>query len=327
MQNSMNISTFDPRDALAWQAEMGVDLCVEAVPQRAEAGSPLPAGEAGFPPHHFSLLHVRNDAQPSQRSGGVGNPGEGDLKQGVSRPHPDVQPIAPRGDWAHPTSPDGRGAPAASLAPHSSIAEAIAEARALADGATTLAELESAIRSFNGCSLKKTATNTVFAQGVAESRLMFIGEAPGADEDRQGVPFCGPSGQLLDKMLSFIGLDRAKNFYITNTLFWRPPGNRQPTEQELEICRPLVEKHIALVRPKILVLVGGTATKSILGDGRGITRLRGQIFQYKNAYMPEPVPVHVIYHPSYLLRQPLAKKQCWADLLALKAACDAAACA
>ena len=234
------------------------------------------------------------------------------------RPHPD---FLSAGALEKPTSPAGRGAPAAPLV---SITEAVAEARALADGVNTLAELEAAVRSFNGCGLKKTATNTVFAQGVAESRLMFIGEAPGAEEDRNGVPFCGPSGKLLDLMLRFIGLNRAENFYITNTLFWRPPGNRQPTAQELEICRPLVEKHIALVNPRILVLVGGTATSAMLKDTRGITRLRGQVFSYQNEYMPSPVPVHVIYHPSYLLRQPLAKKQCWGDLLALKQAITAA---
>jgi DNA polymerase len=196
----------------------------------------------------------------------------------------------------------------------------VAQARALADGATDLAALETAVRGFHGCALKKTATNTVFAQGVASSRVMFIGEAPGAEEDRNGVPFCGPSGQLLDSMLRHIGLHRDTNFYITNVLFWRPPGNRQPTADELEICRPFVEKHIALVNPKRLVLVGGTATASILRDTRGITRIRGQVFSYHNDYMPTPVPVHVIYHPSYLLRQPLAKKQAWGDLLALKQA-------
>lgn len=199
-----------------------------------------------------------------------------------------------------------------------SLAAAIEEARALADGASTLAELEAAVRGFTGCALKKTATNTVFAQGNAASRLMFIGEAPGADEDRQGLPFVGASGQLLDLMLGFIGLKREENFYITNTLFWRPPGNRPPTPEELDICRPFVEKHIALVNPKIMVLVGGTATKAVLGDTRGITRLRGQVFTYTNAYMDHEVPVHVMYHPSYLLRQPTAKKQAWADLLALK---------
>ncbi len=201
-----------------------------------------------------------------------------------------------------------------------SIATAVAEARALANAATTLAELEEAVRSFTGCALKKTATTTVFAAGLPASKLMFIGEAPGAEEDRKGEPFVGASGQLLDLMLSYIGLNRAKNFYITNTLFWRPPGNRQPTAEELAICKPFVEKHIALVNPHTLVLVGGTSTQSILGDNRGITRLRGQVFRYHNSYMTAEVPAHVIYHPSYLLRQPLAKKQCWADLLALKSA-------
>jgi uracil-DNA glycosylase family 4 len=215
-------------------------------------------------------------------------------------------------------TPATRHAPPVAVLP--SIATAVAEARALADAATTLAELEEAVRNFTGCALKKTATTTVFAAGLSASKLMFIGEAPGAEEDRKGEPFVGASGQLLDLMLSYIGLSRAENFYITNTLFWRPPGNRQPTAEELAICKPFVEKHIALVNPHTLVLVGGTATQSILGDNRGITRLRGQVFRYHNSYMNTDVPAHVIYHPSYLLRQPLAKKQCWADLLALKSA-------
>jgi uracil-DNA glycosylase family 4 len=219
-----------------------------------------------------------------------------------------------------PAKPQIAPKPAPAAAPSLSIAQAVADAQAAAEAATSLAELEAAVRAFNGCALKRTASNTVFAQGVPESGVMFIGEAPGADEDRQGVPFCGASGQLLDKMLGFIGLRRAENFYITNCLFWRPPGNRQPTAEELEICRPFVEKHIALVAPRFLVLVGGTATATLLRDTRGITRLRGQQFRYQNPFMPADVPVHVIYHPSYLLRQPLAKKQAWADLLALKAA-------
>ena len=227
----------------------------------------------------------------------------------------DMQQHAPARPTASGTAPSAMAAVATP-----SVTAAIEQARALADAATTLAELEASVRGFQGCPLKKTATNTVFAQGVAASGVMFIGEAPGADEDRQGFPFVGVSGQLLDRMLGFIGLNRTENFYITNTLFWRPPGNRQPTQEELDICRPFVEKHIALVKPKVLVLVGGTATKAILNDTRGITRLRGQVFAYKNSYMDGEVPVHVLYHPSYLLRQPIAKKQAWADLLALKAA-------
>lgn len=217
--------------------------------------------------------------------------------------------------------PTQNAAPAA--ASFTSVSEAVSDARKVADEAKTLEELYTAIRAFNGCALKKTAQNTVIFEGVAASRLMFIGEAPGADEDKNGVPFCGVSGQLLDKALSFAGLKRSENFYISNTLFWRPPGNRQPTPEELEICRPFVEKHIALVNPHTLVLVGGTATKALLNNNIGITRLRGQVFSYKNDYMQAPVPVHVMYHPSYLLRQPSAKKQAWADILQLKQALKA----
>lgn len=253
-------------------------------------------------------LCVEAEPQALRAAEGLGIQASGFSEKAQNPAMPSAELVSPQ---ASPTLPHP---------PSASLAEAIAEARALADATTDLASLEAAVRGFNGCALKKTATNTVFAQGIPESRIMFIGEAPGADEDRQGVPFCGASGQLLDKMLSFIGLHRAENFYITNNLFWRPPGNRQPTPEELEICRPFVEKHIALVAPKILVLVGGTASQSLLKDNRGVTRLRGQIFQYSNAYMPTPVATHVIYHPSYLLRQPLAKKQSWADLLALEAA-------
>ena len=272
----MNNSYAFAIDALAWQSEIGVDLCVDDAPQMLR---------------DFKKTEIKAAPPPTTRADNTQTAALFDL-------------------------PPVKFAPSAVL---SSIAAAVAEARALADAATTLAELEVSIRGFNGCALKRTATNTVFAQGVAESRLMFIGEAPGAEEDRSGVPFCGPSGQLLDLMLSFIGLHRAENFYITNTLFWRPPGNRQPTAEELAICLPFVEKHIALVNPKLLVLVGGTATKAMLNDTRGITRIRGQVFHYTNNYLTAPIPVHVIYHPSYLLRQPLAKKQCWSDLLALKA--------
>ncbi|MDX2095871.1 MAG: uracil-DNA glycosylase family protein [Alphaproteobacteria bacterium] len=278
-------------DSLRWYAEMGVDVCVEATPQpvkkeRAEAILPPPA--AGGATHALS-----RDSLAEARTGRATRT-------------PDGAPL--------PLTQGG------GTTPPPSLAAAVAEARQLADAAHDLTALEEAVRGFTGCALKKTATTTVFAQGVAASRVMFIGEAPGAEEDRNGVPFCGPSGQLLDRMLGFIGLTRTENFYITNALFWRPPGNRQPSKEELAICRPFVEKHIALINPRLLVLVGGTATSAILGDTRGITRLRGQVFTYRNDYMPAEVPVHVLYHPSYLLRQPLAKKQAWADILKLKMA-------
>lgn len=204
-----------------------------------------------------------------------------------------------------------------SLPLHSSVAASIAEARKLADAVQTLGELKEAVSSFEGCAIKKTATNTVFGDGNAQSKLMLIGEAPGADEDIQGIPFCGVSGKLLDKMLAAIGYDRT-NYYITNTLFWRPPGNRQPNADELAACKPFVEKHIALIDPDLLVLVGGVAAKSLLGTEQGITRLRGKNYTYHTPYKDKNYNVAIIYHPSYLLRQPAAKRVTWQDLLTIK---------
>lgn len=192
--------------------------------------------------------------------------------------------------------------------------QAIAKARALADHCGTLAELEQAVRGFDGCALQRTATKTVFADGNPQAKIMLIGEAPGASEDQQGIPFCGTSGMLLDRMLAAIGLDRQK-VYITNTLFWRPPGNRQPSPEELAICEPFVEKHVALIAPRLLILSGGTATSALLKKDTSISRLRGKLYEYSNRYLPQPVPVAVTYHPSYLLRQPTQKRLAWADLL------------
>ncbi len=198
------------------------------------------------------------------------------------------------------------------------LTEWIAKAREAAERCTTLAELRAAVEAFDGCDLKKTATNTVFADGNPDSEVMVIGEAPGANEDAEGIPFCGMSGQLLDKMLSYAGLIRAKNFYITNNLFWRPPGNRRPTPDELAMCSPFVEKHIALFNPKLMILAGSTATSSLLNAKQGITSLRGKFQSYQNRYMTAPAPVMVLFHPSYLLRQPSQKKNTWSDILMIK---------
>lgn len=194
----------------------------------------------------------------------------------------------------------------------------IAGSREIAEQCQNLDELRAAVSTFEGCVLKKLATKTVFADGNPASGLMLIGEAPGADEDREGIPFCGISGKLLDKMLLAIGRTR-EHFYITNTVFWRPPGNRNPTADELAICRPFVEKHIALVAPKHIVLVGGIAAQSLLNTTEGVTRLRTKPHSYQNMYMPEPVAVSVLFHPSYLLRQPSHKALAWKDLLQIKA--------
>ncbi len=194
-------------------------------------------------------------------------------------------------------------------------------ARAAAAAARTLGELEAALRAFDGCALKSTATNLVFGDGNPAARVMLVGEAPGGDEDRIGKPFVGVSGQLLDRMLAAIGLDRT-SVYITNVIFWRPPGNRQPTPAEVAACLPFVERHIELVAPDLLVLVGGASAKTLLARSEGITRLRGRWFQYESTGMPRPVPALPIYHPAFLLRQPAQKREAWKDLLTLAEAID-----
>lgn len=177
----------------------------------------------------------------------------------------------------------------------------------------TLAELEKMVRAFEGCALKKTAKNTVFADGSLGAKIMFIGEAPGANEDAQGIPFCGQSGKLLDNIIRSIGLAR-KDVYITNTVFWRPPANRRPTAEEIKICRPFVEKHIALVNPKLIVLVGSTAVESLLTNQINMHQLRHGFYDYTNEYLSSPIKTAVIFHPSYLLRQPYKKKLMWHDM-------------
>lgn len=216
-----------------------------------------------------------------------------------------------------PQQPAPAGArPAPNPLVHSPSA-AIATARVLADQCNSIEELKKTVMEFEGCALKKTASKTVFSDGNPQALLMIIGEAPGAQEDIQGIPFCGPSGALLDKMLASIGLDRTRA-YISNTVFWRPPGNRQPTPEETEICLPFVEKHIALVNPKLLMLSGGVATTTLLRKDASISRLRGRLYEYSNAYTPAPIPTILTYHPSYLLRSPQQKRLAWEDMLTIK---------
>ncbi|MDD9331489.1 MAG: uracil-DNA glycosylase [Wolbachia sp.] len=189
----------------------------------------------------------------------------------------------------------------------------IIEARKLASKCDSVDELMDVVKSFGGCEIKKTATNTVFSDGNQNAKIMLIGEAPGANEDLQGIPFCGASGILLDKMLNSIGLDRTK-VYISNAVFWRPPGNRKPTDLELDMCRPFVERHIALVAPQILILVGGIACYSLLDNTKTISNLRGRFHTYTNQYLSNSITTAAIFHPAYLLRQPLQKRLAWEDL-------------
>lgn len=201
----------------------------------------------------------------------------------------------------------------ASFAPPSAAAGG---AREMAAKCKTLAELKAAVESFEGCSLKVTAKNTVFADGHADAPVMLIGEAPGRDEDLEGLPFVGRSGQLLDRMLQAIGLTRASSAYITNVIFWRPPGNRPPTPDEAAICAPFLLRHIELKQPKVLLLLGGTPVKHVLNVEAGITKIRGRWGTYSANGVE--IPVLPTFHPAYLLRQPGAKRQAWQDLISLK---------
>jgi DNA polymerase len=195
--------------------------------------------------------------------------------------------------------------------------EAAATARDLAFAAKTLEELKDAIAAFDGLALKATATNLVFADGNPKARLMLIGEAPGAEEDRRGLPFVGAAGQLLDKMLAAIGHDRS-NSYITNIVNWRPPGNRKPSPAEMSLCTPFIERHIALVDPALILLLGDTAAKTLTGRSEGITRMRGKWFDWSKPDGTGTIPVLPTFHPAFLLRSPTQKREAWADLLAAK---------
>ena len=194
--------------------------------------------------------------------------------------------------------------------------EATESARALAEGAATLEALREALARFEGCALKATAKNLCFADGKPHARLMLVGEAPGADEDRQGLPFVGRSGQLLDRMLGAIGLKRADDVYIANLLPWRPPGNRTPTPQEVATCLPFIQRQIALCAPDILVCVGGPSSQALLGT-TGILASRGKWMEYDTGR--RRIPAMAMLHPAYLLRQPLQKRLAWRDLRQIRA--------
>lgn len=192
----------------------------------------------------------------------------------------------------------------------------IAMARQLALGAGSLEELREQLAAFDGCNLKFTAKNLVFADGNPAAPIMFVGEAPGREEDLEGVPFIGRSGQLLDRMFAAIGLDRS-TVYIANTIPWRPPGNRTPTPLETEICRPFFERQVELANPKILVALGGPAAKALTNASEGILRLRGN---WKTHLTPSgiEIPVMPTLHPAYLLRNPAQKRFAWRDFLNVK---------
>lgn len=273
-----------PEAALRWLTEMGAD----------EAIADAPIDRFATPPP---------TQQPPPQPAEAGKP---------------TQPTAPQ---SAPQSTPARPAVAASpnlVAP----AQGAADASSTASAAKTLDELREAVTAFEGCALKFTAMNTVFSDGHADSAVMFVGEAPGVEEDRQGKPFVGASGKLLDQMLAPIGLARGehgeKGAYISNILFWRPPGNRSPTTAEIAACMPFIRRHIELATPKVLVYLGGTAAKTMLDRTEGIMRLRGKWYEHYSPGLDAPIPAIATFHPAYLLRQPGQKRESWCDLLSLR---------
>ena len=191
-------------------------------------------------------------------------------------------------------------------------------ARELARGAADLGQLRALLEGFEGCGLKKTATRLCLSRGSPQARIMLIGEAPGKDEDVKGQPFVGRAGQLLDRMLAAIGLGEA-DVYITNLVFWRPPGNRTPTPEEVQVCQPFVERQIELLAPELLIFLGNAAAKQLTGATEGIMKLRGKWLSYGG------IRAMATLHPAYLLRNPIAKRLAWRDLLAIREALDAGA--
>jgi DNA polymerase len=285
MAQISDLSDADAASLLAWQVAAGADEAILDLP--VDRTKPQPAVAAAAAPAPRGVAEAQPAFSPAA-------------------------PLPPRPAIARPAPPPPRAPTPA--APPPLVAQ---DAKALAAACRTVAELEQAVRLYEGCGLKRTATNTVFADGNPEAKLMLVGEAPGADEDRQGKPFVGLSGKLLDRMLQAIGYDRT-TAYITNILFWRPPGNRQPTPQEIQQCLPFAIRHIELVRPDVLVLLGGTSAKTILNQTEGILRLRGRWFEYRTDESLPVIPAIPTLHPAYLLRSPGQKREAWRDFLALK---------
>jgi uracil-DNA glycosylase len=232
-------------------------------------------------------------------------------------PRPPLEVPRERAKQSLASAPSVSGVPASRAFVATAPDAAVMAARARAPMAATLDALAEMLAAFDGCGLKATAKSLCFYRGTQQARLMVIGEAPGREEDLAGTPFVGPAGMLLDKMLAAIGITDAQ-CHITNFVYWRPPGNRPPTPQETDVCRPFLERQVALVRPDIVLLLGAAAAKNVLAVDEGIMRLRGK---WRDVILGgHAVRVMPTLHPEYLLRSPAAKQQAWRDLLAVKAA-------
>lgn len=281
----------NPYDILAFHAESGVDIALEELPQnRFEEG----AAEVAVIRHSGS--------------------GEAAIRNPDPRTAPPLDSgFAPKGA---PRNDSRLQAPAFSSPPVAPDTAAL-KAREMAGKAASLDELHEILSRFDGCELKKTAKNLVFADGTPGARVMFVGEAPGADEDREGLPFVGRSGKLLDLMMQAIGLDRS-TVYIANIVPWRPPGNRTPTPQETSICLPFIKRQIELANPDFLICLGKPSMQTLLGIVEGIKASRGRWRDFDTG--TRTIKAMATFHPAYLLRTPIEKKFVWRDMLALKKA-------
>jgi uracil-DNA glycosylase family 4 len=282
----------DLRELLLFYADAGVDEALEDSPvDRFAESAPLRrnAGASGGA--------LRQDG-PSARAGEA------------AAGHPSSVPAA-RGSRALP--PPVRPEPAAAVPDEAQAARA----RELARSAASMEELRELLAAFDGCNLKSTAKTLVFSDGNPQADIMFVGEAPGREEDLEGLPFVGRSGRLLDQMLAAIGLDRS-SAYIANVIPWRPPGNRTPTPIETEICRPFIERQVELANPKVLVTLGGPSAKVLLHASEGVLRMRGTWKSHTTA-SGVTIPAMLTLHPAYLLRNPAHKKLAWRDFLEIKA--------
>lgn len=308
-------------ELLAWYGEIGVDIAVSAEPVNW-----LARGDRG-PGAGFELASLEADAGSGQTTAGTGGqakaPPPAAPATGARRAPLPVAPL-PGAEVAAEARPRASAKPALpAVAPKATSAAAsdpgVTTARKIARAAKTIDDLGRALAAFDGCGLKATAKSLCFYRGSPAARLMIIGEAPGRDEDLAGQPFVGPAGRLLDKMLAAIGLTEA-DVHITNTVYWRPPGNRPPTPQEIEVCRPFLERQIELVSPALLLLLGGPATQAMLGSEERIMKVRGR---WRDLALNQlSLKVMPTLHPAYLLRTPAAKRQAWRDLLALREALD-----
>jgi DNA polymerase len=270
---------------IAFYTEAGVDAVLDEQPvDRFAAVAPGPTTVSADALAPIPAAEARRERPPLQRQGNA-----------PSRPTP------PSANLAAPLAPDA----------------AIMAARERARNAASLEELRAVLERFEGCALRQSATQLVFADGNPAARVMFVGEAPGRDEDIAGVPFVGRSGQLLDRMMAAIGLDRT-SVYIANVIPWRPPGNRTPTPQETQICQPFIARQIELADPDILICLGAPSAATLLGIKEGMRRARGRWHVYHTGR--REIRAMATFHPAYLLRTPLEKRFVWRDFLAIKQA-------